>query len=228
MKILVSDFDKTLYTENYKENVELVNDFVNQGNMFIIATGRNLPSLLPDLDKDLKYDYLICNNGGIIFDSNLKVIYRKDIDNGEDIFNLLKKTPCVGNPLVDSAYEYFDYAISPCNAIIARIINYDNTKKLLKYILDKYPFISGYLSDRWLNIDSFNVSKGNGIKYICDKLNYDYHDVYAVGDGLNDVPMLEICNGYVIKSDRLDLTNTSNKVINDIKELLVYLNTTSK
>ena len=39
MKILVSDFDKTLFTDEYELNIELVNKFISEGNIFIIATG---------------------------------------------------------------------------------------------------------------------------------------------------------------------------------------------
>ena len=51
MKILVSDFDKTFFTDEIKENVELVSKFMEEGNKFIIATGRPLYLLKPELKK---------------------------------------------------------------------------------------------------------------------------------------------------------------------------------
>ena len=53
-KIIVSDFDNTFFTDSYKKNIELVNDFVNKGNIFIIATGRPIYLLLNDLDRKIK------------------------------------------------------------------------------------------------------------------------------------------------------------------------------
>ena len=49
MKILVSDFDNTFYTQKIEENVKLVNQFREKGNVFIIATGRPLYLLKSDL-----------------------------------------------------------------------------------------------------------------------------------------------------------------------------------
>ena len=59
MKLLVSDFDGTLFNDHYKENIEAVNRFVDAGNLFAIATGRDLNRLLKDLDRNLKFNYLI-------------------------------------------------------------------------------------------------------------------------------------------------------------------------
>ena len=55
MKILISDFDKTFYTENYDNNIKLINEFVNAGNKFVIATGRPLYFLEPSIEgKNIK------------------------------------------------------------------------------------------------------------------------------------------------------------------------------
>ena len=51
MKIIVSDFDGTLYLNNHIVCQEKINKFVKEGNIFIIATGRNIVSLKKDLDK---------------------------------------------------------------------------------------------------------------------------------------------------------------------------------
>ena len=49
MKIIASDFDNTIYyleddERNYrnKPNVEAINNFINQGNIFIIITGKTI------------------------------------------------------------------------------------------------------------------------------------------------------------------------------------------
>ena len=60
MKILISDFDKTFYTENYDNNIKLINEFVNSGNKFVIATGRPLYFLEPSIEwKNINYYNLI-------------------------------------------------------------------------------------------------------------------------------------------------------------------------
>ena len=43
MKVLVSDYDKTFYVNEFdiKKNIKTVQEFRNLGNIFIIATGRS-------------------------------------------------------------------------------------------------------------------------------------------------------------------------------------------
>ena len=94
MNLLVSDFDKTFFTSDYVKNIKIVNDFVDNNNIFVIATGRNVSHLLTDIiNVNLKYKYLICNDGGIIYNSDLKEIFRKDISKKSlnIIINIVKK-----------------------------------------------------------------------------------------------------------------------------------------
>lgn len=225
MKILIADFDKTLFNDNYKENVDVINKFVDEGNVFIIATGRNLSSLRLDLNPELNFSYIVCNNGGIIFDRTFNVVYRKDISDEVTlpIYNKIKRCPYVGNPLIDVSTRYEDDVCDECNAIVARIIDREKTKILLDEILDEFPVITGYLSDRWLNIDDQSVSKGNALKYICNLLNHDYKDAYAIGDNLNDLSMCEICNGFALSEGSDELKAVSKGIVNDITELIEML-----
>ncbi len=225
MRVLIADFDKTVYTDNYDKNIEAINKFVDDGNVFIIATGRNLYSLKKDLSDSLKYSYLVCNNGGIIFDKGLNVVYRKDITDevAKSIFDILKKNPYVGNPLIDKSTRYEDDIVSHANAVIARIIDRNKTKELLDSIIKKYPQITGYLSDRWLNIDDQSVSKGSALKHICNFIDYDYKMAYAIGDNLNDISMCEICNGFIIKGGSLELEKVCKGIVSDVFELIELL-----
>ena len=122
MKILMVDFDKTLYTDNYQQNVQMLNKFVEAGNKLILATGRNLYNLTPDLDPNLKFSYLVCSDGGIIFDNELNVLYRKDLISEviKPIYDILKKAPSVGNPLIDVSEKYVNEPVAHANAIVAR------------------------------------------------------------------------------------------------------------
>ncbi len=80
MKILISDFDKTFYTENYDNNIKLINEFVNAGNKFVIATGRSYTSIKKEINKyNIPYNYLICNNGSVIFNEQDEIIYKYPI-----------------------------------------------------------------------------------------------------------------------------------------------------
>ena len=91
MKILISDFDKTFYTENYDNNIKLINEFVNAGNKFVIATGRPLYFLEPSIEgKNINYYNLICSDGTVIFDKNNKILFQEVIKK-ETIQTLIEK-----------------------------------------------------------------------------------------------------------------------------------------
>ena len=93
MRVVVSDFDNTIYNENYLKNIDLIKDFIARKNKFIIATGRNLSSLLKEIDKfNLDIEYYICNDGAVIYDKYKNIVYRMDIDSyiAKNIFEMLK------------------------------------------------------------------------------------------------------------------------------------------
>ena len=90
MKIAFSDFDGTLYfhaQDNIPQiNIDAIKTWQDKGNLFVLCSGRDIHSLMYEVNHyDLTYDYVICNNGGTIFNKNLKLIKhfplaRKELD----------------------------------------------------------------------------------------------------------------------------------------------------
>lgn len=85
MKIAFSDFDGTLYFHDEaiipQINIEAVNKWRQQGNLFVLCSGRDVHSLMHEVNNQkLSYDFVICNNGGTIFDKNLKLIKSFPLD----------------------------------------------------------------------------------------------------------------------------------------------------
>ena len=122
MKLLVTDFDGTLYTDDYNKNIEALNKFKQKGNKIVIATGRYLSSLKEDLDKRIDYDYLICTDGSIIYDNNDDVIYKEllDKESCEYVINQLRKLEEVNNIYCLNGDKLLDYdEYDNTNAIIA-------------------------------------------------------------------------------------------------------------
>ena len=73
MKILASDFDDTLFVNNkdiLEKNIKAIKEFITNGNIFCIITGRNYSYLKQDLIKyNIPYSYLICCDGAKIFNN---------------------------------------------------------------------------------------------------------------------------------------------------------------
>ena len=90
-KVLVVDYDRTLFINNddVLNNINSINKFRENGNIFIIATGRTYNSLKKEIDKyNIEYDYLILNHGSLLKKINLPYFIIKLIE----IFYLISLT----------------------------------------------------------------------------------------------------------------------------------------
>jgi HAD superfamily hydrolase (TIGR01484 family) len=223
MKILVSDFDKTLFDKNYLNNIKAVNDFVSKGNLFIIATGRHIPHLLEDL-RNVKYSYLICNDGAVIYDKNLCCVYRKDIDNEttREITEYIK--PEIGDTIndwyIDTTKKLTKDLNNGINAIVMVMKDINKSKDLLKRILERYSNVHGYISERHINIRALGTSKSMAIKHLIDKENIDKSSVYTVGDMINDLDMIEAYNGYCMANSIEEIKSKCINTVNSVEELV--------
>lgn len=192
-KLLVSDFDHTLYNDDdYLKNIKSVNGFVKKGNIFVIATGRNINQIKQGIgDNIINYSHLICNDGGIIFDTEYNVVFRKDIPSPliSPVCEMFRESGIISEYFIDTAYELTKDEYAEANAIIGKFEDEIKAKALLDKILDKFPIINGYISGNWLNITDKSVSKGNGIKVLNNILNIDEKNIYTIGDTVNDISM---------------------------------------
>lgn len=223
MKIIFSDFDKTLYDLNYLNNIKAINKFVELGNKFVIITGRSLKQLLPDIkDYNIKYDYLICNDGGTIYNKNKKEIYKVNIEEDvvKDIYYLLKEDRSINNCYIDTSTYFTDDLNSQANGIIGTYNDYNKAYKLLIKILEKYPNVTGYLSDNWVNIKSIKATKDQAIRYLINKLNIDRKNLITVGDSINDLSMLLKYDGYCMSCSKEEIKKKIKKEINTLEELI--------
>jgi len=207
MKIIVSDFDLTFFDNNFVENIKLVNEWVNRGNKFIIATGRSLYSLSSVIDSyDINIDFYVCNDGGVIYDKNRNEIYRKDIDENtsKELFKYLVETKAFGRVLIDTGEMETEISTARCNRLLGTINLRKDAQRVLGEILNKYSNITGYLSQNFLNINDISVNKANGIKFLVDMNDWNKKDIYTIGDNVNDFEMLSQFNGFLIDTQNSD------------------------
>ena len=194
MKVIVSDFDGTLYRNNQILYQDKINKFVLSGNIFIIATGRNMASLKKDLDKfKLNPSFYICNDGAIILDQFLNVIYRTDIDSSmvRPVYNELKNDDNVLEVLIDTGNGLVDDINRSTNKLIARYFDREKAINLVNRINSKYPSIFGYVSNNWINITKKTETKGKAIDYLSKYYNFNKYPIYIIGNDINDISMCE-------------------------------------
>lgn len=221
MKLLVSDFDGTLFNDHYKENIEAVNRFVDAGNLFAIATGRDLNRLLKDLDRNLKFNYLICSDGAVIYDSHFNEIYRSDIAPKvvDGVCELIRVNDCFGDIDLIEGANMNDRKISaiyaPYDEGKAEMANY-----ALSCLQKRFPQIHGYLSTHYINITNRTVTKSSAIHQLLELEKLNPVLVYTIGDDQNDREMLLDFIGCAMVQNDLDF---STPVVKSVAELIQIL-----
>jgi len=204
-KLLVSDYDGTFLSnsndinEIYK-NIDVINCFIKKGNLFSIATGRNYNSIKEEtLKYQIPYNYLICNNGTSIFDSNDNLIHSRIIPFALviKIINYLNRTNYI------KSYKYNDIfgAITDNFTQIAEIVcNTDILDiKLLEEIKRKMYYLQVIyftIKDNGFLIIKKHSDKKEAIEFISNKENIDNCNIITVGNDFNDYMMLKCYNGY--------------------------------
>ena len=171
MKILVSDFDETIYFENDNNqtiiNVESIENFTSNGNLFCIITGRNYTSIKPLLNKyNIKYSYLICEDGAKIFNNmdyciDTTYLSKKDI---EVISKILDELKC--NYYLDDGYNKTEY-LEDVVKIVVECQDEQEKEEIVDYIKSKID-IHIYASRHHVNIINKTVNKI--VKYVRDNL----------------------------------------------------------
>ena len=205
--ILFSDFDLTIYPSKFKTNIKAINKFVENDNIFIIATGRPYFSIIKHIKK-IKYKYLIVNDGAKIYDENNHLIYEQLINDNDkkEILSLAKEK-----------YSKIILDDERTSKIFIRFDNEEDAKIFLDNIKNKYPNLNGYLSRKYINLLPNNISKATAIDYLKNKHNYQ--NIYVVGDGINDIEMFANYPGISIKTSIEEVRQLAKYHVNEFKDI---------
>lgn len=233
MKILVSDFDNTFYSDifEYDKNILAVKRFVEHGNMFVIATSRNLDNLLDDLDGyDVPYSYLICLDGAMIYNKDLEVIDRKDIDHSvvKLIFDRLDQDRNIHETWIDTGRSYTIDTDVPAGSIVARPLDYDKACFLLQELLYDFPMIHGYIGEHWMRIYDKSANKGNAVSLLEKYGHFNHDDIYTIGSSMNDLSMLSRYRGYAISNSLDDVKRVCVGEVSSVYELIDMIDSEKK
>ncbi len=191
-KILVSDYDRTLYQDENttKKNLEAVARF-RKKNIFAIATGRNYEDLMrAKQEYNIRCDYYLLNYGAEIRDHNLNLI----------------ESICLNQTELDKIEEFRvqndvkTYYSKIDNQIVKVIIEYSDKNKLIKdynFTKDKLKLNVFMLKNHLhLEIISEGVNKAHAIRTI-ENLEKTT-EVYVIGDSENDLDMIKAYKGYCV------------------------------
>lgn len=199
MKLLVSDYDGTIYDQDSlretRNNIEAIKRFKDNGNLFSIATARIFPSIKAQTEKfKIPYDYLICCDGGCIFDKNDNLIYSNPIDENQllIIIKYLESLSYIKEYRLLNSYGKNTTNTKDTHQIYVQVY-FKNTLDMLKIQRELSPLLHYGI----LHICYFfkKTYKSEGIQFIAKQEQISDNSIYTIGNGNNDIDMLKNYTG---------------------------------
>ena len=226
MKILASDFDETIYflddKEKNKKNAEAIRNFISQGNIFCIITGRNYTVLKQLLkEENIPYSYLICEDGAKIFnnvDYCLDTILLEE-NEVKEIVKILEEEKC--DYYLDDGYNKTTY-YNDCVKAVVRCSDSKEKERIVNLVKEKID-IHIYASRTHVNIIHKTVNKENALKKLFNIEHLDYNKLYVIGDNDNDYGMIKAFDGVVIKKHHKVLDELNKKEYDTLSDYIEEL-----
>ncbi len=242
-KIVFFDIDGTLLIDHNKQLPESTKDAIKQlqdnGVYVAIATGR-APFMFESLRKELGiHSYISYNGQFVVFED--EIIYKNPLQK-KSLQNVYDRAQGYEAPLVfmsehtmKSTVEYSEHIETAMSSFSIPhpeyekdfFLNNDIFQTLLYIAPEEEKAFSGVDEDirfiRWhpvaLDIVPANGSKANGIKQFIERAGFRMENVYAFGDGLNDIEMLRtVGTGVAMGNSHPDLFQYADKVTTDVEE----------
>lgn len=227
-KMLVSDYDQTFYLsdQDIEINKIYVNEFMDAGNIFVIATGRSYFDFHNKLDiYKFKLNFVILNHGATIIDRNDKMLFNISIPNEiiPQIQNDLDLDKSINSFCCSGIESRVNFKHDDLTKINVRYNSEDFALDKAKYINDKYGnYVKAYyVNQNSIEIISNKTNKSEAIYWLiryCQNINKT--DVYTIGDGYSDIEMVKEFNGYCMKDSIIDLKKISNNEYNSVSDLI--------
>ena len=218
MKIFASDFDNTLHfvddnKKGYFKEVDMqaIEAYRKQGNLFGLCTGRPLLGFEGDMDEGPDLDFIVASTGSIVTKvdhGTLETLQEtvitpeqvgaiQDLCEGRGVlyihadgkvFTLFHRRPEYNSqtvlPSVESLNGKHITAISVWTASLEMAETLTN--EINAQFLHE---ISAFQNVNWLDVVHDGVSKGNGAKAAKKEMHADI--LGGIGDSFNDIPLLE-------------------------------------
>lgn len=252
MKILASDYDGTLRTGEVlsKTNIKAIERFRQAGHAFGIVTGRSMESIRNEIEHySLQLDFLIANNGGVIYDGDFTKIKDSyiDFDKAIHLIDYLHTLACASFVINDGyrrcrivldesqediKYGKLDSTLTYDDVLkekkIAQIVlslgNDAYAHEIADYINKEYKdYMSAYVNINCIDIVPYGISKGKGLQFIEQYKNYVHEDMYAIGDSYNDIPMIEAFHGLCVSHALDEIKAHAELVVDEVSNAIDYL-----
>lgn len=186
----------------------------DSGIEIVISTGRAIPGVVDTIGKlGLDQGYAVASNGAVVFSYDpVQILHAVTFDASDAVRRVLEQVPDaivaveeIGVGFrVNRAFPPGEvsgrFIVEDVEALIAEpvtrvvIRSTDHTAQEFTAIVNDLGltgtnYFIGYSA--WLDLAPSGVSKASGLDFVCDRLGIDQADVLAVGDGNNDIEMIQ-------------------------------------
>jgi HAD superfamily hydrolase (TIGR01484 family) len=205
IKLISTDFDGTLFAEFENPPIprhllELIASLQTQGAKWVINTGREMTSLMETLARagiSLEPDYLVVVEREIHLHRNSQYIGLEEWNASctrthKELFALVKpELPRI----IDWINRHFHASIyediySPLCLIARDNAQMDGIHEYLRGFCESVPNLSVVRNDVYARFSHQAFNKGSALGEIARILSIRGEEIFAIGDHLNDLPML--------------------------------------
>ncbi len=246
MKIIFSDFDKTLVDRGVNNgkikdiNLDILKKLKSSQVNFSIVSGRCLSFFKEEYPELMNVvSFFISSNGSSIYDIlENKYIYFSFIDSSDlkNVYECAKKyNLSVYFNLLNKrfysekgSYQYFNFDKMQCEQVVLMgdieiyEILIDNIEKIENLKISnkgKNPDNGSF----FLDINRKDVSKGKAISYLCDYLEIDRNDTICFGDSDNDLSMFQVVGrGIAVENASEKIKESADEIIGTVWEDSVF------
>lgn len=238
MKIIATDYDGTL---NYNgkvsdEDKKAIHNFREAGNKFGIVTGRDVDvAQWIKQENGLEFDYVICCTGGVIKNGDGEIIYQKKGKIEPFIYDIIDKAKelgaygfCIGDVLLKCIIDIKGKIPMQLDALKefthanTGFTKDENATLFAKYVNDNYSDkISAHQNGTAVDMPPSHTSKVTGV-YEYAKM-FDNPEIYAVGDNINDIPMIEEFCGFAVSNAREEVKAKAKHQCDRIADMIEYI-----
>lgn len=244
--LLASDFDGTLCRWMnggiIKEDKDAVRRFRSAGNRFALVTGRDFESAMEVLQEQDFWDMDICfcMSGALCIDTAKNIIYDRRTKEGHvgEILQYFKETGALyitisigkKNYNVDIggmqlAMETISFeqgcalpSITSCN------VKYDTIEESMHRAQELArlhgDIVNPLLNNTNVDVPPAGVDKAVAVEYAAGMFDIPLQNVYAVGDNLNDLAMVEKFHGRAMEHGPAALRAAAEKTVSTIYEII--------
>lgn len=206
IKLLSTDFDGTLFAEFEnppiaKDLLEMIGALQAAGAIWVINTGRDMSSLMEAIARShigIKPDYLVLVEREIHVHKNSQYLGLDDWNaechrSHEELFRRVRMDLPRLRSWVDSQFTatVYEDAYSPFCLIAESNSDADAIHQYMEDYCREVPDLQVVRNDVYARFAHSRYNKGTALAELSRRLNIPAENVFAAGDHLNDLPMLE-------------------------------------